>query len=90
MIMPIHNFLTLTAPKDKLFKFDVWVAPIHLGAHWAMLVRYKLENTETPIITHMHTQHTKVVDLAKKTIWYSDSMDCNSGIGPDKNDVSEM
>ncbi len=44
MIMPIHNFLTLTATKDKLFKFDVWVAPIHLGA---MLVRYKLENTET-------------------------------------------
>ena len=24
--------------KDLLFMFDVWIVPVHLGVHWAMMV----------------------------------------------------
>ena len=24
--------------KDHLFKFSYWIVPVHLGAHWAMMV----------------------------------------------------
>lgn len=33
------NMLTYNCQlQDKLFEYDLWVAPIHLRAHWAMLV----------------------------------------------------
>ena len=24
--------------RDHMFKFDYWLVPVHLGAHWAMMV----------------------------------------------------
>ena len=24
--------------KDHLFKFKLWIVPVHLGEHWAMMV----------------------------------------------------
>ena len=29
--------------KDHLFKFNYWLVPVHLGAHWAMMVNFSFE-----------------------------------------------
>lgn len=35
--------------QEEMFKYDMWIAPIHLGVHWAMMVSIKLYSS---FITH--------------------------------------
>ena len=62
--------------QDKLFNFTKWILPVHLGHHWAMLVRLMLSirmNEDTSLFL-------QVVDFSKRVISYGDSIDCRSGL----------
>lgn len=47
--MMLLLYLHILYMQDELFEFDMWILPIHLGAHWAMLVQ-----ESTCIIMYMY------------------------------------
>ena len=55
---------TVRYKNDHLFMFKVWIVPVHLGEHWAMMVYLHLNGH----------------DFGRKEFWYSDSLDCLSGM----------
>ncbi len=61
-----------------MFKFDLWIVPVHLNVHWAMMVR-AVKKACMPDYVHIYAT-VQVVDVKNKIIRYSDSMDCSSGL----------